>query len=90
MPTVKNEVHDFKKHYRTKYNIPYSSGESLVIRNKFPSDIGNDTTNLVVKFVIITQLGRSQNSMAVIFLMIQWWGFTHTLHQLTRLQSERD
>ena len=34
----------------------------------FPSDIGNDTVTIIVKFVITAQLIGSQNSMAVIFL----------------------
>jgi len=34
----------------------------------FSSDIGNDIVMIIVKFVIIVELMRSQNSMAVIFL----------------------
>lgn len=61
------------------YGFSYSSHQCHVIHNKFPSDIGNHTPTVIVKFVIITELIRSQNSMAVIFLMAEFWDFAPTL-----------
>ena len=37
----------------------------------FPTDIVKDTLMIIVKFVIITEFTRSQNFMAVIFLMVE-------------------
>ena len=37
----------------------------------FPTDIVNDTVMIIVNFVIITEFTRSQNFMAIIFLMVE-------------------
>ena len=76
--TGKNELLDFKNITKKKISFPYSSQECQAIRYKFPSDTGNDTVKVIVKFDIIEELIRSQTSMAVIFLMAEFWGFATT------------
>ena len=71
------------------FSFFYSSQECHVIHNKFPSNIGNDTVMIIVKFVVMTELIRSQNSMAVIFLMAELDSLLHFVI-LRRLLSERD
>jgi poly(A) polymerase Pap1 len=83
----KNGPIDFKKYFKINFSFSYCSHQCHVIHNKFPSDIGNHTVTVTVNSVIITELIRSQISMAVIFLMAEFWGFAPTFCH-TRLKLE--
>ena len=64
--------------FRNEFQLFYSSHQCHIIHNNFPTDIGNDTVIMILKFVIVTDLIRSQNPMAVIFLMVELWVFVPT------------
>jgi hypothetical protein len=51
----------------------YSSHECRVIHNKLPTYVGKDTVMMIVQTFIIAELIGSQDSMAVIFMMIVCW-----------------
>jgi len=62
----------FKKYFKTNLSFSYSSHQCHVIDKHFPSDAGSDTVIVIVKVIIITELIRSQNSMAFIFLTAEF------------------
>jgi hypothetical protein len=86
----KNGPLDFKKYFKMNFSFSYCSHQCHFIHNKFPSDFLNNTKMITVKFVIITELIRSQNSIAVIFLMAEFWGFEHTFCHTQKTYYQRE
>ena len=85
-----NGLLDFKKYFKINVSFAYSSHQCHVFHNIFPSDAGTDTVTVKVKVIIITELIRSQNSMAFIFLLAETQDYVSTFFIIRRLLSERD
>jgi hypothetical protein len=66
--------------FQNKFNLCYTSNVCHVVHNKYPSDTGNDTEMVAVKFYIITE----KFTCSQIPQQLNFCGFGPTSYQTTK------